>query len=145
MKILIIHGPNLNILEKRDKKNYGELSLNKINSLIKEKADENNINVEFFQSNFEGKIVEKLHYAMENNIDGIILNPAAFTHYSIAIRDAIEAVKVPTIEVHLSNIYQREDFRSRSVIAPVCIGQITGFKEYSYLLALDMLKEYIIK
>jgi 3-dehydroquinate dehydratase-2 len=140
MNILIIHGPNLDILGKRDKNLYGELTLKEINSLIKNKAKEQNLNIDFFQSNFEGEIIEKIHQAMDGNVDGIIINPAAFTHYSIAIRDAIEAITIPVIEVHLSNIYSREDFRSKSVIAPVCKGQITGFGYNSYLLALEMLR-----
>lgn len=140
MNILIIHGPNLDILGKRDKNIYGKLNLEEINYIIENKAKEENINVIIFQSNFEGEIIEKIHDAMDNNIDGIIINPAAFTHYSIAIRDAIEAITIPVIEVHLSNIYSRETFRNKSVIAPVCTGQITGFGHNSYLLALDMLK-----
>lgn len=138
MNVLIVHGPNLDILGKRDRKLYGKLSLEEINSLIENKAKKKNINVEFFQSNLEGAIIEKIHETMENGTDGIIINPAAFTHYSIAIRDAIEAINIPVIEVHLSNIHSREDFRSKSVIAPVCMGQITGFGHNSYLLALDM-------
>lgn len=140
MNILIIHGPNLDILGKRDKNIYGKLNLEEINYIIENKAKEENINVIIFQSNFEGEIIEKIHDAMDNNIDGIIINPAAFTHYSIAIRDAIEAITIPVIEVHLSNIYSRETFRNKSVIAPVCTGQITGFGHNSYLLALNMLK-----
>ena len=139
MDILIIHGPNLDILGKRDENIYGRISLEEINSLIKKRASEENINVEFFQSNFEGEIIGKIHEAMGDNTNGIIINPGAFTHYSIAIRDALEAVNIPVVEVHLSNIYNREEFRQKSVIAPVCMGQITGFGHNSYLLALDAL------
>lgn len=142
MNVLIIHGPNLDILGKRDKNIYGKLNLEEINSLIENRAKEQNINVEFFQSNFEGEIIERIHETMEDNTDGIIINPAAFTHYSIAIRDAIEAIDTPVIEVHLSNIYNREEFRNKSVIAPVCMGQIAGFGYNSYLLALDALVYY---
>ncbi|NMA86539.1 MAG: type II 3-dehydroquinate dehydratase [Tissierellia bacterium] len=142
MNVLIIHGPNLDILGKRDKNIYGKFNLEEINSLIENRAKEQNINVEFFQSNFEGEIIERIHETMEDNTDGIIINPAAFTHYSIAIRDAIEAIDTPVIEVHLSNIYNREEFRNKSVIAPVCMGQIAGFGYNSYLLALDALVYY---
>jgi len=140
MKVLIIHGPNLNILEKREHSIYGGKSLDEINGLIMAKARELDIEVEIFQSNFEGEIVEKIQSSMDSNIDGIIINPAAFTHYSIAIRDAIEVLDIPVIEVHLSNIYRREEFRAKSVIAPVCLGQITGLGIYSYLIAMEAIK-----
>jgi len=140
MKVLIIHGPNLNILEKREPSIYGGKSLDEINGLIMAKARELDIEVEIFQSNFEGEIVEKIQSSMDSNIDGIIINPAAFTHYSIAIRDAIEVLDIPVIEVHLSNIYRREEFRAKSVIAPVCLGQITGLGIYSYLIAMEAIK-----
>lgn len=140
MKVLIIHGPNLNILEKREPSIYGGKSLDEINGLIMVKARELDIEVEIFQSNFEGEIVEKIQSSMDSNIDGIIINPAAFTHYSIAIRDAIEVLDIPVIEVHLSNIYRREEFRAKSVIAPVCLGQITGLGIYSYLIAMEAIK-----
>ena len=140
MSVLIIHGPNLDILGRRDKNMYGELSLEEINRIIKKKAKELDIQFDIIQSNFEGEIVERLHRAMDDGTSGVIINPAAFTHYSIAIRDALEPLSIPVIEVHLSNIYNREEFRKESVIAPVCTGQITGFGHYGYLLALDMLK-----
>ena len=117
MKILVIHGPNLNILEKRNSSIYGGKALEAINSLIEEKAKELGVEVETFQSNFEGAIVDKIQTSLDLRYDGIIINPAAFTHYSIAIRDAIEAIDIPVIEVHLSNIYGRDEFRSKSVIA----------------------------
>ena len=142
MSVLIIHGPNLDILGRRDKNMYGELSLEEINRIIIKKAKELDIQFDIIQSNFEGEIVERLHRAMDDETSGIIINPAAFTHYSIAIRDALEPLSIPVIEVHLSNIYSREEFRKKSVIAPVCTGQITGFGHYGYLLALDMLKVY---
>lgn len=142
MNILIIHGPNLNILGRRDKGLYGELSLNEINALIKNKANDLDVQLDIIQSNFEGEIVDRIHRAMDDGTNGIIINPAAFTHYSIAIRDALEPLSIPIIEVHLSNIYNREDFRRKSVLAPVCTGQITGLGHYGYLLALDMLRIY---
>ena len=140
MKILVIHGPNLNILEKRNSSIYGGKALEAINSLIEEKAKELGVEVETFQSNFEGAIVDKIQTSLDLRYDGIIINQAAFTHYSIAIRDAIEAIDIPVIEVHLSNIYGRDEFRSKSVIAPVCKGQITGLGVYSYLVAMEALK-----
>jgi 3-dehydroquinate dehydratase-2 len=140
MKTLIIHGPNLNLLEKRDKYIYGGTSLEGINRLLKQKAEELGMNVEIFQSNHEGEIIDKLQETLDNEVSGVIINPGAFTHYSIAIRDAVEILKIPVIEVHLSNIYSREDFRSKSVIAPLCSGQISGFGISSYILALEALK-----
>lgn len=140
MKILVIHGPNLNILDRRDPSLYGGKSLDEINRLIEVRAKDLDIEVEFFQSNYEGSIVEKIQASIDSNFDGIIINPAAFTHYSMAIRDAIEALNIPVIEVHLSNIYNREEFRAKSVIAPVCSGQISGLGIYSYLVALEALK-----
>ncbi|MDR7856135.1 type II 3-dehydroquinate dehydratase [Tissierella sp.] len=140
MKILIIHGPNLNLLEKRHQSIYGGKSLNEINEQLKTKSTELNIDIEIFQSNHEGQIVDKIHKSIESNYSGLIINPAAFTHYSIAIRDAIEILDIPTIEVHLSNIYGREDFRTKSVIAPVCTGQICGLGSNSYLIAMEALK-----
>ena len=140
MKILVIHGPNLNILEKRNSSLYGGKSLEEINKLIEASAKDLDIEVEIFQSNFEGSIVEKIQASIDLEYDGIIINPAAFSHYSIAIRDAIEVLHIPVIEVHLSNIYGREDFRSKSVIAPVCSGQITGLGVYGYLVAMEAIK-----
>ena len=135
MKILVIHGPNLNLLGNRENHVYGDHTLNFINERIKSKALELQVEVDFFQSNHEGEIIDRLHDAV-GVTDFIIINPGAFTHYSYAIRDAISAVKIPTIEVHLSNIHAREEFRSKSVIAPVCKGQISGLSYDSYLLAL---------
>lgn len=140
MKILIIHGPNLNLLEKRDKSIYGIESLEQINRLIEMKAKELSMEVEIFQSNHEGQIVDKIQDVFIRDYKGLIINPAGFTHYSIAIRDAIEMLEIPVIEVHLSNIYGREDFRARSVIAPVCTGQISGLGSNGYLIAIDALK-----
>ncbi len=138
MKVLLIHGPNLNLTGKRETEIYGKKTLDDINSIIKDWADKNKVNVDIFQSNFEGEIIDKIHSA-RGNTDFIIINPGAFTHYSLAIRDAISGVGIPTIEVHLSNIYARESFRKKSVIAPVCKGQISGFGPKSYILALESL------
>jgi len=140
MKILIIHGPNLNLLEMRKQSIYGGKSLDEINRLIGAKSLELNIDVDIFQSNHEGQIVDKIQESIFLDYSGLIINPAALTHYSIAIRDAIEILSIPTIEVHLSNIYGREEFRTKSVIAPVCTGQICGLGSSGYLIAMDALK-----
>lgn len=140
MKILVINGPNINMLGIREKKIYGSLSYPKLIELIEEKSRELNIQVECFQNNIEGEIINKIQ-STYGEYDGIIINPAAYTHYSIAILDAIKSVSIPTIEVHLSNIHAREDFRHRSVTASACIGQISGFGSFGYLMALDYFKE----
>ncbi|MBU5426674.1 type II 3-dehydroquinate dehydratase [Tissierella pigra] len=140
MKVLIIHGPNLNLLGKRDSSIYGEKTLEEINNLIKSRASQLDMEVEIFQSNHEGQIVDKIQDIVSKDYKGLIINPAAFTHYSIAIRDAIEILDVPVIEVHLSNIYKRENFRKESVIVPVCTGQISGLGYNGYLVAIDALK-----
>jgi 3-dehydroquinate dehydratase II len=132
--ILVINGPNLNLLGTREIDVYGTTTLDDINGLIINEAAKHHLEVEFFQSNHEGKIIDKIHNA-SGNYDCIIINPAAYTHYSIAIRDALIAIDVPAIEVHLSNIHSREEFRQKSVTAPVAIGQISGFGPDSYLLA----------
>ena len=137
-KILIINGPNLSRVGYREPEYYGSISIDQINKNIIDFAKKRNICVEIFQSNSEGEIIDKIEQSYKN-IAGLIINPGAYTHYSFAIRDAIVASNLLTIEVHLSNIYNREEFRQKSVIAPVCKGQITGFGEKSYLLALDAL------
>jgi len=134
-KVLVINGPNLNLLGTREKNIYGERTLADIENMLKEEADKLRMEVEFFQSNHEGDIIDKIHDA-RGKFDYIIINPGAYTHYSIAIRDAVKAVEIPTIEVHLSNIHSREEFRQKSVIAPVCVGQISGLGSTGYLLAL---------
>ncbi|NLK62464.1 MAG: type II 3-dehydroquinate dehydratase [Fusobacteria bacterium] len=139
-KIIVIHGVNLNLLGIREKEIYGGFTYDEINNLIKNYADEYNFDLRIFQSNYEGDIVEEIHAAYKEGIDYIVMNPGAFTHYSIAIRDAIASVKIPTIEVHISNVHKREEFREKSVIAPVCEGQITGFGYYSYIMALNYIK-----
>jgi len=135
-KILVIHGPNLNLLGKREPKVYGKMTLKDINARISSAAKARVATVKFIQTNSESEIVDALQGAM-GWADGIILNPGAFTHYSYVIYDAVLACGVPTIEVHLSNIYKREEFRRKSLVAPGCVGQITGFGYRSYLLALS--------
>lgn len=136
MKILVINGPNMNMLGIREPEIYGHLKLQDIEKSLVDYAKKfNEISIKFVQSNHEGEIVDIIQKAY-NEYDGIIINPAAYTHTSVAIRDAISAVHIPTVEVHLSNIYTREDFRNKSYIAPVCIGQIAGFGAESYHMAL---------
>ncbi len=142
--ILVINGPNLNLLGKRKAEHYGTLTLENIEGQLSEEAVKLNLNILFFQSNHEGEIIDKLHDSIAS-INGIIINPGAFTHYSIAIRDAIEAIGIPVIEVHLSNIHARESFRHKSVIAPVCLGQIAGLKDFGYIAALHALIDYLNK
>ena len=135
-KILVLHGPNLNLLGTREPHIYGSLTLADINEGLRRRAEEAGLDIAFLQSNHEGVLVDAIQ-AARGTADYIILNAAAFTHYSIAIRDAIAAVDVPVIEVHLSNIHQREEFRHKSVIAPVVLGQITGLGAESYRAALE--------
>ncbi len=142
MRILVINGVNLNMLGIREKSIYGSGTLNDIEELLKAKAKELDIEIEFFQSNYEGEIVEKIHSSL-NNIDGILINPGAFTHYSIAIRDALLAVNIPFVEVHISNIYKREEFRQKSFFSDIAIGVISGFGLYSYLLGLEGIVNYL--
>lgn len=134
-KVLIINGPNLNLLGIREKGVYGTGTLEEIAKKCISEAQKLDMEIDFVQSNHEGEIIDKIH-ASRGYYDVLIINPGAYTHYSIAIRDAIKAVEVPAIEVHLSNIHAREEFRSKSVIAPVCAGQISGFGGNSYLAAL---------
>ena len=137
-KVLIIHGPNLNLLGEREPGVYGNQSFESVNNTIIESAEKMNAECEIFQSNHEGEIIDKLH-AARLGFDGIVINAGAYTHYSYAIRDAISAVKIPCIEVHISNVFAREEFRANSVIAPVCLGSICGFGVESYILALQVL------
>jgi 3-dehydroquinate dehydratase-2 len=133
--VLVVHGPNLDLMGTREPEIYGRVTLQEINQRLQEEAKQLGLDVRFFQSNHEGEIVEAIHEA-RGWADAIVINPAAFTHYSISIRDALEAVQVPVVEVHLSNIHAREPFRSRSVIAGIARGQISGFGVGSYLLGL---------
>ncbi len=135
-KILVVHGPNLNLLGKREPEVYGKMTLKEINGKIREAAKFRGATVKFVQSNSESGIVDAMQKAM-GWANGIILNPGSFTHYSFVLYDAVLACGVPTIEVHLSNIHNREEFRRKSVVAPGCVGQITGFGYRSYLLALS--------
>jgi 3-dehydroquinate dehydratase II len=135
-KILVLNGPNLNLLGTREKEIYGNETLQDIAQKTVSEGLKLDMEVDFAQSNHEGELIDKIH-AAKSVYDLIIINPGAYTHYSIAIRDAIKSVDIPTIEIHLSNIHAREEFRSKSVIAPVCIGQICGFGSMSYILALN--------
>ena len=136
-KILVIHGPNLGLLGKRETNIYGKTTLSAINQLLKKSAQKAKVELQILQSNHEGEIVDTIGSAKKNKIDAILINPAAYTHTSVAIRDAVAAVNLPTVEVHLSNIHAREDFRRTSLIAPVSNGQISGFGVQSYLLGLE--------
>ena len=137
-KILVIHGPNLNLLGEREPGVYGTDTFESINAEIIAHSKGYGMECDIFQSNHEGAIIDKLHEASKE-YDGVVLNAGAYTHYSYAIRDAIAAIKIPVVEVHLSNIHARDGFRENSVIAPVCAGQISGFGKYSYLMGVDAL------
>jgi len=140
MKTLIINGPNLNLLGKRDESNYGKLSLTDIEAKLKEEFP--NAEFSFFQSNHEGEIIDKIQNA-ENNFDAIVINPGGFAHSSVAIRDALAEVKLLKIEVHLSNLAKRENFRQNLITASACDGYISGFKEESYSAAIHLIETYL--
>ncbi|MCH5336730.1 MAG: type II 3-dehydroquinate dehydratase [Campylobacter sp.] len=135
MKIMVIQGPNINMLGLREVGIYGAMKMEEIHEQMKIAASQSKAELEFFQSNFEGEIVDKIQECL-GTADGIIINPAGYTHTSVAIRDAISAVALPTIEVHISNIYRREEFRQKSLISAVCSGTIIGFGPFGYHLAL---------
>jgi 3-dehydroquinate dehydratase-2 len=135
MKVLVLHGPNLNLLGLREPGIYGTVTLDEINAGLSELALNLGVSLDFIQSNHEGVLIDAIQ-AARNQYDGIIINPAAFTHTSVALRDAVAAVAIPAVEVHLSNIHSREEFRAHSYIAPVAVGQICGFGKESYLLGL---------
>lgn len=139
MRVMVINGPNLNMVGVREKGIYGTISFEDICNYIKDEAKKRNIEIELYQSNIEGEIINQIHKCYYEGFDGIIINPGAYTHYSYAIHDAIKSVNINTVEVHLSNIHAREEFRHKSVTAPACIGQICGFGENGYILALDAL------
>jgi len=144
-KILVIHGPNLNLLGQREKDVYGTTTLEEINALLLTQAKSAGIELEILQSNHEGDIVDAIGKSKAKNIQAILMNPAAYTHTSVAIRDAVAAMDIPTVEVHLSNIYAREEFRHTSLIAPVAHGQVSGFGVESYLLGLQAVIKLINK
>lgn len=139
-KVLIIHGPNVNMLGVRETSIYGKETFQSVNEQLARKAHQLGLYLEVFQSNHEGEIIDSIQQAA-NDFDGIVINAGALAHYSYALRDAIASIKVPCIEVHTSNIYNREEFRANSVLSPVCAGQITGFGKYSYVLGLHAIRE----
>ncbi|MGL5634106.1 MAG: type II 3-dehydroquinate dehydratase [Sarcina sp.] len=143
MKIKLINGPNLNLLGIREKNIYGKKDFNDIVNEVVLEGKKLGHEIVSFQSNIEGEIINEIHNAYFDKYDGIIINPGAYTHYSIAIYDALKGVDIPTVEVHLSNIHKREEFRHKSVIAPACIGQICGFGDYGYILGIKALENYI--
>ena len=142
-KYLIINGPNLNMLGIREPDIYGKQTYDDLCDFIAENAKKMNIHTDFFQSNSEGEIVTQIQKT-HNSYDGLVINPGAYAHYSYAIHDAIKGISIPTVEVHISNVHTREDFRRVSVTAPACIGQMCGFGEFGYVLGIEALENYII-
>lgn len=140
MKVLVIHGPNLNMLGIREPEIYGKITLDELNEKIRRHAEKIGLDIDIIQSNSEGTIIDAIQQSYIE-YDAVVLNAGAYTHYSLAIRDAIASIDIPCIEVHLSNIHAREDFRNTSVLAPICIGQICGFGSVSYIMALDAINE----
>lgn len=137
MKIKVINGPNLNMLGVREKNIYGKETFNDVIEYIKEEGNKRNLELSFFQSNIEGEIISEIQKCHFEGFDGIIINPGAYTHYSYGIYDALKGIDVPAVEVHLSNIHNREEFRKKSVTAGGCIGQISGFGKLGYILAME--------
>lgn len=140
-KIEIFNGPNLNMLGKREPEIYGAHTLDQINADLEKKAAQLGLELSFFQSNHEGEIVDRIHALFDSGIDGIIINPGAFTHTSVAVRDALLLMSCPIIEIHLSNIYKREAFRHKSMVADIATGQISGFGKYGYTMALNAMAD----
>ena len=141
MKIFVINGPNLNMLGLREKEHYGTGTYQDLIGMIKAYADENNVNVEFYQSNHEGDLVDYIQRAYFQKADGIVINPGAYTHTSVALLDAVKSAKVPTVEVHISKVEEREDFRQVSFIRQACVKTLTGLGFEGYLRAIEFLKE----
>jgi 3-dehydroquinate dehydratase-2 len=139
MRILVINGPNLNLLGKREPAVYGTTTLADIENRLKKRFP--NVQFEFFQSNHEGALIDQIQKAIDGTFDGVVINPGAYSHYSYAIRDALAALKTPVVEVHISNVYAREEFRRHSVITPVCKGVVAGFGDMGYELAVKFLVE----
>ena len=142
MKIAVIQGPNLNMLGIREQHIYGPMTLDQIHEQLKNAAEQNGVELEFFQSNLEGEIVDRVQECL-GTVDGIMINPAAFSHTSIAIKDALSAVEMPTVEVHISNIYKREEFRQKSITAGAATGVVTGFGPFGYHMGLIALMQII--
>ena len=139
MKLLLLNGPNLNFLGIREKGVYGTEDYGYLVRMMKEKAEKEGHELDIYQSNFEGGLIDKIQEAYYNGTEGIIINPGAFTHYSYALRDALSSVEIPKVEVHISNVHKREEFRHTSVTAPVCDGQVVGLGLKGYALAMDYL------
>ncbi len=143
MKLLVINGPNINFLGIREKEVYGKENFEYLLNLLKEKAEKEAVFINTYQSNCEGDIINRIQEAYFDGTEGIIINPGAYTHYSYAIRDALASIEVPKIEVHISNVHKREEFRHVSVTAPVCTGQIVGLGLQGYILAIDAIIKII--
>ena len=139
MKLLLLNGPNLNFLGIREKGVYGTEDYGYLVRMMKEKAEREGHELDIYQSNYEGGLIDKIQEAYYNGTEGIIINPGAFTHYSYALRDALSSVEIPKVEVHISNVHKREEFRHTSVTAPVCVGQVVGLGLKGYALAMDYL------